>query len=165
MIEVIKQGNPVPPKVWAQATDLLIAYREAGDEWVVAGRPQEGPLVEAFNKAEAEHTQAADAVFFGKWTDEQRAEWSRLWSDSPTAPVNDKMQRILAGEAVVASDEWLDQVDLPSGVVAIPNPDRVGILDAYLVGKVDNPVIHEWRVKNGIIEAPEAPQRRHKMAL
>jgi hypothetical protein len=165
VIEVIKHGYPVPPKVWARATDLLAGYRDAGEAWMAAGRPSEGPVVDAFNKAEMEYTQAADAVFFGKWTEEQRAEWNRLWADSPTAPVNDKLQRIMSGEAVVVSDEWLDQADLPSNVATIPNPNQVGILDAHLVGRVDHPVIHKWRVENGIIQEEITPQKRLKIAL
>lgn len=165
MIEVIKRGEPVPAKVWAQATALLVAYRAAGEAWVSAGRPAEGPVVEEFNMAEAEYTQAADAVFFGKWTEEQRAEWNRLWADSPTAPADDKMLRILTGEVVVASDEWLAGADLPSDVTSIPNPNRVGLLDTYLVGKVDNPVIHQWRVENGIIQAQGFPKGYPKTTL
>ena len=166
MIEVIKQGAPVPPKVWARATDLLVTYRAAGEAWIAAGRPAYGPVVEAFNKAESDYNQAADAVFFGRWTDEQRAEWARLWAESNIAPpAQGKMQRILDGEAVVASDECLEQMDLPSNVAVIPNPDRVGVLDAYLVGRMDNPIIHKWRMENGIIEEPEASQRKLKIAL
>lgn len=76
-----------------------------------------------------------------------------------------KLQRILDGETVVADDEWLNSVDLPNNVAAIPNPDRVGLRDVYLVGKIDNPVIHEWRVKNGIVEPGEAPVKTPKMGM
>lgn len=76
-----------------------------------------------------------------------------------------KLQRIIDGEAVVADNEWLDGVDLPSDVAAIPNPDRVGLRDVYLVGKVDNPIIHEWRVKNGIIEQEAMPEKKPKLGM
>jgi hypothetical protein len=76
-----------------------------------------------------------------------------------------KLQRIMDGETVVADDEWLDSVDLPSGVTSIPNPDRVGLLDVYLVGNLDNPVIHEWRVKNGLVEPDAIPVKKPKMGM
>ncbi len=78
---------------------------------------------------------------------------------------NEKMQRIMNGEAVVADDEWLDSVDLPSDVAAIPNPGRVGLRDVYLVGKFDNPVIHEWRVKSGIVEPEAIPVKKPKQGM
>lgn len=48
----------------------------------------------------------------------------------------DKRQRVLAGERVVMSDEQLDRWEadsMPTHVVSLPNPDRVGILDRWLV--------------------------------
>jgi hypothetical protein len=83
MFKVIKQGEPVPPKVWRQVTDLLIEYRQAGEAWAAAGRPIEGPLAEAHNTAETAYVEATEAIWHGKWSLEQRAEWSRLWSESP----------------------------------------------------------------------------------
>lgn len=79
--------------------------------------------------------------------------------------VEKKLQRIMEGEAVVADDEWLDQVDLPSGVTSIPNPGRVGLRDVYLVGKLDNPVIHEWRVKNGFEDPSAVSEKKTKMGM
>lgn len=79
--------------------------------------------------------------------------------------VDEKLQRIMEGEAVVADDEWLDSVDLPSNATSIPNPDRVGLRDVYLVGKVDNPIIHEWRVKNGIVEPDAIPVKKPKLGM
>ena len=76
-----------------------------------------------------------------------------------------KLQRIMNGEAVVADDEWLDGVDLPSNMAAIPNPDRVGLRDVYLVGKIDNPIIHEWRVKNGIVEQDAVSKKKLNMGM
>lgn len=56
----------------------------------------------------------------------------------------EKLARILNGEKVVCSDKELDEfikadmnndVSVLNDVVSVPNPNRVGILDAYLVYK------------------------------
>lgn len=83
MFVVIKQGDPVPSKVWRQVTDLLIKFRQAGEAWAAAGRPSEGELSEAHNKAETAYIEATEAIWYGKWSSEQRAEWARLWNESP----------------------------------------------------------------------------------
>ncbi|TSA41051.1 MAG: hypothetical protein D4R57_01095, partial [Verrucomicrobiales bacterium] len=48
-----------------------------------------------------------------------------------------------------------DQPNLPEGVVSIPNPKRVGILDEFLVGHKDDPQIKEYRIKNKLEEPSE----------
>lgn len=89
MFEVIKQGDPVPPKVWRQVTDLLIKYRQAGEAWAAAGRPVSGDLADAHDAAERAYAEASDAIWYGGWTPEQRAEWARLWNVSPYAGRHD----------------------------------------------------------------------------
>lgn len=88
MFEVIKQGDPVPSKVWRQVTDLLIKFRQAGEAWVSAGRPAEGAVADAHNQAETAYVEATEAIWYGKWSSEQRAEWARLWNVSPYGSQN-----------------------------------------------------------------------------
>lgn len=65
-----------------------------------------------------------------------------------------KLDRIRAGEEVVMSDAELDcLIDLgehPTNVVSIPNPRRVGILDAYVVGVISCPTIRKFRAERGL---------------
>lgn len=65
-----------------------------------------------------------------------------------------KLDKIVANEAVVMSDaelDWLGQEGLlPLDVASIRNPYQVGLLDAYIVGKLDCPAISEYRAKYGL---------------
>lgn len=65
-----------------------------------------------------------------------------------------KLDQVLAGVAVIMSGQDLDWlIDtglLPTDVASAPNPSQVGVLDAYLVGKISNPSIHALRAKHGL---------------
>lgn len=61
-----------------------------------------------------------------------------------------KLEAVLKGQAVIAGDEWLNSVELPVNVVSIPNPDRVGTKDLYIVGAITNPTIAEYRKSLGL---------------
>lgn len=64
-----------------------------------------------------------------------------------------KRARILAGETQIMSDAELDawiSDGMPDDVVSINNPRRCGLLDAYVVGLVTNPLIAKYRSKAGI---------------
>lgn len=78
------RGIPIPPKVWARATDDLIEYRIAGKQWVDAGKPKAGPLYDEFCRTEKQYNNMADRIWFAAWTPEQREEWQRI---------NDNMNR------------------------------------------------------------------------
>lgn len=60
-----------------------------------------------------------------------------------------KISQVLAGEAVIMTDaelDWLvDNGKHPNNVVSIPNPERVGILDKYLVGLQSHPAMRAAR--------------------
>ncbi|MEX3983708.1 hypothetical protein AB4Y45_32520 [Paraburkholderia sp. EG287A] len=62
-----------------------------------------------------------------------------------------KHAQVLTGEAVVMSNaelDWLIDRDMhPGDVVSIPNPNQVGLLDAYLVGKTTCPQLRAERAK------------------
>lgn len=62
-----------------------------------------------------------------------------------------KHAQVLAGQAVVMSNaelDWLIDRDMhPGDVVSIPNPNQVGTLDAFLVGKLTTPEIMAERAK------------------
>ncbi len=147
MIEVIRRGNPIPPQVWEECVEILTDFREAGNEWVMAGKPQAGPVAQEIRKHEGIYGQMADAIWFANWTPEQRKEWERIYDKTE---LDEKLLLIAQGETPVVSDEWLDSVTLPRSVVTIVNPNRVGILDKYVAGLVTNPVIHAARVSAGI---------------
>jgi hypothetical protein len=63
-----------------------------------------------------------------------------------------KHVEILAGRTAVMSSaelDWLIDNDMhPTDVVSIPNPDRVGTLDVYLVGKSTCPPMQAEREKH-----------------
>lgn len=78
-------------------------------------------------------------------------------ASDPTDVMAAKREQVLAGEAVVMSDKELDdwiKDGMPTNVVSAPNPDQVGILDAWLVGLVTNTRIQEFRKNAGIVEEP-----------
>jgi hypothetical protein len=92
-------------------------------------------------------------------TDDYRVSLRDLYDEQlkalEQAKTTDKIEAMLAGEAVVIGDDWLDQHDLPDGIVTIPNPNRVGIKDQYLAGLATHPLIHEYRVGQGIADSDE----------
>lgn len=69
--------------------------------------------------------------------------------------VRAKHAEILKGIAVVMSNaelDWLIDHDMhPADVVSIRNPNQVGTLDAYLVGKVTCPAIKAERAKQELL--------------
>ena len=79
MFEVIRGGNPIPPKVWLRATDVAAEYARCGEAFVKAGRPSDGPVADCFSKAVAEYDQMADAIWYAKWEQWQREEWERIF--------------------------------------------------------------------------------------
>lgn len=62
-----------------------------------------------------------------------------------------KIQRVASGETAVCSDrelDWLIEVGAhPTDVVSIPNPNRLGTKDIYLVAKSTHKVIQDARTK------------------
>ena len=85
MFELIRGGNPIPPKVWLRATDIAAEYARYGESFAAAGRPADGPVADMFSRAEAEYSQMADAIWFAKWEKWQREEWERIFQSSNTA--------------------------------------------------------------------------------
>lgn len=79
MFEVIRGGNPIPPKVWLRATEVAAEYARCGEAFVAAGRPADGPVADRLSMAEAEYSQMADAIWFAKWEGWQREEWERIF--------------------------------------------------------------------------------------
>jgi hypothetical protein len=81
-----------------------------------------------------------------------------------------KLNSIHNGEAIVMSDEeldWLiDQDVYPASVVSIPNPQRVGILDAYLVAQKSHPCMKAYadKVRADYESMPEIRQYRQASA-
>jgi len=72
-------GRPVPPKVWARATDVLARYHQAGRAWVNAGRPEGDELDKQLEEAEEEYSPMADYIIIcAALTDDQREEWHRI---------------------------------------------------------------------------------------
>lgn len=84
----IERGLPIPPKVWMRALDVLVEYSSSGIAFVAAGRPKQGPVAERFAAAEAEYDRMADAIWFAKWTDNQREEWSRTIQNAEASHEN-----------------------------------------------------------------------------
>lgn len=78
MFQTIPHGERIPVKVWMQATDVLADYVRAGEAFVASGRPCDGPVFESFLANNEKYNQMADAIWFAKWTKEQRNEWSRI---------------------------------------------------------------------------------------
>ncbi|HDR9103728.1 TPA: hypothetical protein QDB04_000502 [Burkholderia vietnamiensis] len=72
-----------------------------------------------------------------------------------TNVVRKKFEEVNAGAAVVMSDKELDWAlgnDLhPDDVVSIRNPNRLGLLDAYLVAKTNHPVMLAERAKQDLL--------------
>lgn len=68
--------------------------------------------------------------------------------------MNEKMWKILHGETVIVSSEWLDEnrKDLPEDCVSIPNPKRMGVMDAFLLGRIFSPEIAAFRKEMGLFE-------------
>lgn len=87
-----------------------------------------------------------------------------LWKARNEVRTLGKLDSILAGQEVVMSDkelDWLIDHDLhPVDVVSMHNPGRVGILDAYLVGKVTCPTIRAFRALHGL-ELTEEQEASH----
>ncbi len=73
MFLTIAHGQPIPYKIWMKATDVLADYHRAGETMVASGQ-----IAADYLKAEAEYNQMADAIWFAKWTKEQRDEWERI---------------------------------------------------------------------------------------
>ena len=68
--------------------------------------------------------------------------------------MTDKVEKLVNGEAVVMTNAELDFLDenLESfSYVSIPNPQRLGILDAWLVAGLDHPIMLEYRKEKGSI--------------
>jgi len=67
------------------------------------------------------------------------------------------LDKILAGQEVIMSDadlDWLVDHDLyPDQVVSVPNPNRCGILDAYIVGMISCHTIHQFRLQHGLAQS------------
>lgn len=81
MFNTIPHGQPIPVKVWLRATDVAAEYARCGEAFVAAGKPKSGPLADALDRAGSEYGQMADAIWFAKWTQEQREEWSRIFDE------------------------------------------------------------------------------------
>lgn len=79
MFERVPGGQPIPQKVWMRASDVAAEYARCGEAFVSAGRPVVGLVTDRFVIANAEYNQMADAIWFAKWTEEQRDEWSRIF--------------------------------------------------------------------------------------
>jgi hypothetical protein len=66
----------------------------------------------------------------------------------------EKTARVVAGETAIMGDQeldWLIDWDMhPGDVVSVPNPQRLGVLDAYLVGKCDHPTMRTYRAARGL---------------
>ena len=63
-----------------------------------------------------------------------------------------KLDKILEGECVVVSSEWLDTIggsDIMRNIITIPNYG--GPQDTYRAGLLSNPVIKQWRIEPRII--------------
>lgn len=75
-VERIPHGEPIPTEIWARAIATLKAHHEAGLAWIVAQRPRSGILYAQFCEAEEAYNQKANAIWFAKWTRDQRAEWA-----------------------------------------------------------------------------------------
>jgi len=83
-IETIRSGNQIPYKLWLRATDALARYRIAGLQWIAAGKAKTGQIYSDFCDAETEYNKIADAIWFAKWTPDQRAEWERINENTET---------------------------------------------------------------------------------
>ena len=75
IIPTVPHGQPIPYKVWMKAMDVLADYHRAGEALIASSS---GEITDDFLKAEAEYNQMADAIWFAKWTKEQRDEWERI---------------------------------------------------------------------------------------
>lgn len=66
----------------------------------------------------------------------------------------EKMASVVAGKTAVMSDQeldWLIAWDMhPTDVASMPNPQRLGLLDAYLVGKSSHPSLRAYRAAQGM---------------
>jgi len=66
--------------------------------------------------------------------------------------LDDHLRDICQGKAVVMSHSDYEKLcgSLGNDVASIPNPNRVGILDALLVGKITTPEIQAYRQLHGL---------------
>ncbi len=80
-------------------------------------------------------------------------EVAKVEAEDRAAKQQSIVERILAGEAVVVGDDWIDNNELPEGSVTIPNPNQIATKDKYLAGLITNPIISEYRSKQGIDDA------------
>jgi hypothetical protein len=64
-----------------------------------------------------------------------------------------KLERVQAGETAVMSDReldwWIEWELHPTDVASIPNPQRCGLLDIYIVAKSSHPTIRNYRLARG----------------
>lgn len=82
----------------------------------------------------------------------------------------EKCRLIHKGNAVIADDKtmeffewWSVRSNLNLEVVSIPNPNRVGIQDAYLAGFISAPEIEAYRISQGL-EEKEQVEIIHEIA-
>ena len=80
--EISLYGEPIPAEIWAKAIAALTAYHDAGLRWIIAQKPKSGFLYKRFCEAEKAYNQMANAIWFAKWTRDQRAEWATICADN-----------------------------------------------------------------------------------
>jgi len=81
-VKRIPHGEPIPTEIWARAIATLKAHHEAGLAWIDAQRPRSGILYAQFCEAEEAYNQMANAIWFAKWTRDQRSEWACICAEN-----------------------------------------------------------------------------------